>query len=301
MSTPVAGLSHHPAAEIVAIALRKICKLANGKKHMELVEQCAAFLENVNTLIPATVQRSDEAAEQQPDPSLQAALSEAAEEAAEAATKPVAAAASGPPSHANSSNLSTSKSVSQLPSVASSALSPEEAQQRAASIKAHFEAADIEEAAHDFGVGTAPPPEGEAAAVAAPADAPAADSAPPHASLTTDGPHPTMLRSGVSAVEAVHNAATADLLADIVPRTETALPDAVCSRVLAVLRAAIETGRPNIMEVALDCIQKLIAFKFLQVVSPSRPFFFGRFGTLQHPRAFQPPPTTCRAPRTRLI
>ena len=38
----------------------------------------------------------------------------------------------------------------------------------------------------------------------------------------------------------------------------------VLSRVLAVLRLAIETDRPAVVEVALDCIQKLIAFQFLQ-------------------------------------
>jgi hypothetical protein len=37
-----------------------------------------------------------------------------------------------------------------------------------------------------------------------------------------------------------------------------------CAQVVDMMRAAIASERPAIMEVALDCLQKLIAFKFLQ-------------------------------------
>ncbi len=35
---------------------------------------------------------------------------------------------------------------------------------------------------------------------------------------------------------------------------------------LGIFRLAVETQRPEVIEVALDCIQKLIAFRFLQVL-----------------------------------
>ncbi|GFH13961.1 brefeldin A-inhibited guanine nucleotide-exchange 2-like, partial [Haematococcus lacustris] len=53
-------------------------------------------------------------------------------------------------------------------------------------------------------------------------------------------------------------------LPDLVPRTATALSDPVLTKIVNVMRLAIQTERPNIIEVALDCLQKLIAFRFMQ-------------------------------------
>eukprot|EP00198_Chlamydomonas_reinhardtii_P005607 XP_001694943.1 SEC7/BIG-like ARF-guanine nucleotide exchange factor [Chlamydomonas reinhardtii] len=53
-------------------------------------------------------------------------------------------------------------------------------------------------------------------------------------------------------------------LPDLVPRTATALPDPVCDRILGIFRLAVDTQRPEVIEVALDCIQKLVAFRFMQ-------------------------------------
>ena len=177
--------------------------------------------------------------------------------------------------------------------------SMEQRHPQAAAVKAHFEAEDIAEATADFTAPSLTSPGGStgvAAAGPAPALAPPQDAAAPtdiaaggagaapdasNAQPTAieaagDGaaPGPTSLgldgnlRSGVAAADAVSTAAAAELLPAIMPRTSDALPDAVCSRVLAVLRAAIEAGIENnvvsIPEVCLDCIQKLIAFRFLQ-------------------------------------
>lgn len=43
---------NHPAAEIVAIALRKIRKVANHKKYVKLTDACKDFLDNIQIIIP---------------------------------------------------------------------------------------------------------------------------------------------------------------------------------------------------------------------------------------------------------
>jgi hypothetical protein len=50
----------------------------------------------------------------------------------------------------------------------------------------------------------------------------------------------------------------------LAPRTATALPDAACSKVLGIMQKSVDTGKAAIIEIALDCIQKLVAFSFLQ-------------------------------------
>eukprot|EP00798_Chlamydomonas_sp_ICE-L_P027641 gene27641-7279_t len=43
----------HPAAEIVAIALRKVIKNAHARKNSTLIEECKLFLENIHIIVPA--------------------------------------------------------------------------------------------------------------------------------------------------------------------------------------------------------------------------------------------------------
>jgi hypothetical protein len=45
-------MSHHPAAEIVAIALRKIQKAGNNKKYQALLDRCQAFLDSLHLIFP---------------------------------------------------------------------------------------------------------------------------------------------------------------------------------------------------------------------------------------------------------
>eukprot|EP00879_Flechtneria_rotunda_P009955 GHRR01010411.1.p1 GENE.GHRR01010411.1~~GHRR01010411.1.p1 ORF type:complete len:1258 (+),score=566.72 GHRR01010411.1:286-4059(+) len=51
---------------------------------------------------------------------------------------------------------------------------------------------------------------------------------------------------------------------DLAQRTETAISDAAAVAVMQVLHMAVATLKPNILEVALDLIHKLIAFRYLQ-------------------------------------
>ena len=255
----------HPAAEIVAISLRKIVKLSNNKKHPQLHDEIKLFLDNIQQLIPAVPsppEASSLGSALASNPSLQAALKETPDDAAMV-----------PPSHG--------RSISMVPPAESTSSSSLNLQLRVSSLaKAHFEADDIAAAAVEF---TQDGAAAEASPAATPPDAPPSPPAPPAGGATGEGsqgpPNPPpqpfhhhhhsqsssgVLSSGISALDAVSAGATAALMTDIVPRTETALPDEVLSRVLAVLRLAVESDRPNIIEVALDCIQKLIAFKFLQ-------------------------------------
>ena len=54
---------NHPAAEIVAIALRKVQKLAAGKKHQQLLDACKDLLDNLQTVVsPVATTREDASA-----------------------------------------------------------------------------------------------------------------------------------------------------------------------------------------------------------------------------------------------
>ncbi|GAX80611.1 hypothetical protein CEUSTIGMA_g8046.t1 [Chlamydomonas eustigma] len=244
---------NHPAAEIVVIALRKICKLAVGKKHADLVESCKQFIDNIQDIVPSDSNGRNTASATEAinsNPSLQEALKEAADEDLQGQEGKTGI---------EGSNLATAGSLANQHESLPAAV---DLQLRVSSVKAHFEAADLAEAAvvsFESGEGISSSQMSSDLATANVTD----NSTHERPSLTSDNAS-ALLNSGVSAVEAVSAAATADLLPDIVPRTDTALPDASCSRILAILRLAVETERPNIIEIALDCIQKLIAFKFLQ-------------------------------------
>jgi hypothetical protein len=253
---------NHPAAEIVAIALRKVQKLAAGKKHQQLLDACKDLLDNLPAVVAPHATREAAAGAAPQAPAEGSTWHEGGGTHESASNAPGSAHGGGSSMHAP-----TESSEQRLTEVAS--------------VKAHFETApeDIVKATAEYNAAD-PTPEGVPLPATAEMELPTAASGPdaPAAPAPTAAPAPvpavpspprpvgddTVLSSGVTALDAVSAAATADLLPDIVQRTDTALPDSACARILSVLRLAVETDRPLIIEVALDCIQKLIAFKFLQ-------------------------------------
>lgn len=228
---PAASPTLHPAGEIVAIALRKIKKVANSRKYQALLDECQAFLENISTIIPPLAPGSSVQAS-----ALSAALRTQAETAAEAAAEEEQhrAAAQGP----EAPHVAQGEEGAAPAAPAEEPASTSHPAPTLAEVKAHFAEEDIAEAAsasNAFALGDSrvPTPGGAAPSAAGGA-------------------------GGEGAVGAAMG------LPDLVPRTEVALPDAVCLRIIGIMRLAVETTRPNIIEIALDCVQKLIAFKFLQ-------------------------------------
>lgn len=211
-----AGMSHHPAAEIVAIALRKVLKLASGRKYQALQEECNAFLENIDTIIPPLPPARGSNAQ------LQIPLTPPAQAPPEATTQAAQPAADPTP---------TADATPAAPAAAQadSAAADAAADAPAASGDA---APSIQEAAVDT------------------AEAPRAQDGP--SELSPSPPPNDAPRQPASP------------LPPMAVRTEMALPDGVALRIIAILRSVIGSERPPAMEAALDCIQKLIAFKFLQ-------------------------------------
>lgn len=237
----------HPAAEIVAIALKKICKVANSRKYSKLHEECRLFLDELHLIIPAAgtaggtrllvYGRSDTGSTT--DLASQAAATAATSRRASVDGRTAAAAATPPP-EAETPDTGTPRPAAGDDAQAGASGAPEDAAQQPAQDGA-TPAAEGQDAA-------APATVPEAAAEA-PSDAPAQ----PDASIAVAAPP-------------VRPAAPPEPeLPDLVPRTATALPDPVCDRILGIFRLAVDTQRPEVIEVALDCIQKLVAFRFMQV------------------------------------
>lgn len=209
MASAPQHVAAHPAAEIVAITLRKLLKLANRKHHATLMAEAQGLLDSLPQLLPPEGHAAGSA---RSDARLQAALSES--------ITPVEGSSSAMPD-----------------------LSP------------HTPALDSEPSSAPAFPGDALQPEG-AEGIVAPTL--------PAAALEDKG--------GAVKIEAAPAPAAADTapvpvlapLPDLITRTETALPTAVCDKIIAVMRLATATVRPNIMEPAVDCVQKLIAFRFLQ-------------------------------------
>jgi hypothetical protein len=244
---------YHPAAEIVAIALRKICKVANSRKYAKLHEECRLFLDELHLIIPA------------------------------------AGTAGGPRLliYGRSDVGSTVDLSAQAGS--SSRRSSMDGRAQPPSVVAHAAAEDTGGAAQPRVSQAA---EAQAAFVVAEDEAPGSSGteAPPG---TAAGGEPTgeprrvppsssPSASQLAARELGHGARRSNELdsrpgpagsqsvdepelPDLVPRTDTALPDPVCDRIIGIFRLAVDTMRPEVIEVALDCIQKLVAFRFLQV------------------------------------
>jgi hypothetical protein len=123
--------------------------------------------------------------------------------------------------------------------------------------------------------GTPPPPQSApqsdsgsppASQTAAPpvADASAEAQAQPAAAQAASPPSTPHTEASAGADAASYAAQLHEGL-PLTPRSEMAISDAAAGAVMRVFRLAVETGRAQIVEVVLDCIQKLIAFKFLQV------------------------------------
>lgn len=240
---------NHPAAEIVAIALRKIRKVANSRKYQALLDECQKFLDNIQQIIPPLAAAGDAAKQLvTANPGLQEALQESAaavqapaddaasddgrEDDSKGAGAGSAPDASAPVSRGNSKSLGLTPPSSQLDLQQAASAS-------AAAVKAHFAEEDIAEAASS-GLS------GEVGAVT-PTGASSAGGAP-----------------GAPGSSGASTGFVGGPLPDLVPRTEVALPDKVTARIIAIMRMAVDTQRPNVIEIALDCVQKLIAFKFLQ-------------------------------------
>ncbi|PNH01848.1 Protein transport protein sec72 [Tetrabaena socialis] len=241
---------YHPAAEIVAIALRKICKVANSRKYAKLLEECKSFLDELHLIIPAAgtaggkrllvYGRSD--------------VGSTADLAARAAGSGHAA---GP--------------ASRRPSTDGRQPAPPAAPAPTAPAADAVGAAELPDAAT---AAAAAPAEGAAPQAAAPSgsEGAAAEPAPSEAQPPADEPPPAVPEpAAVAAPEPPAAAKPPPVVAapepelpELVARSETALPDPVCDRVIGIFRLAIDTQRPEVIEVALDCIQKLVAFRFLQ-------------------------------------
>jgi hypothetical protein len=227
-------MSQHPAAEIVAIALRKIQKVANNKKYQALLDECQAFLDSINTIFPAPGKTTAQATTTTP------ALTLVDTQQASAGNTDVIT-SEAPAGHKEQTNRSavtdhrsSKDGITQVVQASDKAGETVEdatahagpSTPKASEVKAHFADEDLAEARP--------------------------------ASYTTQTDTAQSVATGSLKTEA------AQPLPDLVPRTESALPDAVAARIITVMRSAVATERPNIIDVALDCIQKLIAFKFLQ-------------------------------------
>jgi hypothetical protein len=240
----------HPAAEIVAIALKKICKVANSRKYSKLHEECRLFLDELHLIIPAAgtaggtrllvYGRSDTGSTT--DLASQAAATAGTSRRASVDGRSAAAAPTPtPPPEEEATDTGTAKPPAADEAQAGGAGAPQDADAPPPAHEGATPTAEGQDAAGPAPEAAAEAPSGasaqaDAAATAAPAPAPARPPPPPEPELP-----------------------------DLVPRTATALPDPVCDRILGIFRLAVDTQRPEVIEVALDCIQKLVAFRFMQV------------------------------------
>jgi hypothetical protein len=217
--------SQSAAAEIVAIALRKFKKLANSRKHQALVDECTTFLDNIHQIIPALPEGSTGSTSSTPQ------LEQALQEAVNGAEEAPSAVQDQDAVEGSAGNEGGAAPPGPTPA------------------KQHFAEEDLAEAVNSMGEGSARP-------------TPSLPGTGATAAATST------LSQAATATSASAGSSTGNVpvqaLPDLVPRTETALPDAVLLRIIGIMRLAVETERPNIIEVALDCIQKLIAFKFMQ-------------------------------------
>jgi hypothetical protein len=232
-----ASMSQHPAAEIVAIALRKIQKVANNKKYQALLDASQGLLEALPTLLPVPG-------------STTASSSTAVGDATDAVKGINAAAAAGSVQQHSAEFDGSNVQAAGGDGASAPTLEPQSVEQTLErSLNDLNEGRRDGEATQAEGSVTG---QGEEAAGGAPLQPTAAAAPAAAAGAAADGSPKAPATSVVA-------------LPDLVPRTATAIEDSAALRIVAVMRLAVETDRPNIIEVALDCLQKLIAFKFLQV------------------------------------
>lgn len=245
--------ANHPAAEIVAIALRKIRKVANSRKFAKLSEDCKVFLDDIQRIIPPPGQRPDTAT----------AVTPTGTQAASTSNPFLTGNASPQRSagEADTSNHSTGRgSPRSLPEV------PNDSFSTAAAEDSSTGNLSDASSAHAAILDTAGLPALTIRATAG-NGLPSSQPASPQASGTSAQAayEQAGISQGSNAPSQAPRFETAPLsFPDLVPRSETALGDAASLQIVAIMRQAVESQKPEVIEVALDCLQKLIAFRFLQ-------------------------------------
>lgn len=262
---------HHPAAEIVSIALRKIIKSNTGRKHASLTQECKELLESIHVIIPPLSAHSAAVVPPRISPTKDSTVSLEGQAAGATAEDNVSEPGSDT-SGVSQSRLADKSPDPQTPlehrliverksSLAhrDSESSFEKAEAAYANINAKPEVEDggASEASE---APTAQQQEDEAAALASCA-------AEEHARQQEHDrlQHEKQLQERVNADEKEQSASQLTLFPqDLHPRTEEAISDAAAKAVTKVMRMAVDTAKPPIVEVALECLQKLVAFRFLQ-------------------------------------
>ncbi|WIA22572.1 hypothetical protein OEZ86_009559 [Tetradesmus obliquus] len=238
MSQPSSNLQHQPAAELISNALHKIKKLAGGRKHAELSQQCQGLIDSIHEVLsPEFAAR----AAAQPKAAAQAEAVAAADEPATPAADSAAGTAEQPEQDTTSGRAASSSGGVAAAEPPDSNGSPAAAADDSAAAAAAAAAAGTAESA-DAATAEAEAAAAEAAAAAAALEKRAADAARLAAAVQLPQLQPQ----------------------DLVQRTDSAISDAAATSVMQVLQLAVDTLRPNIVEVTLDLIHKLIAFRYLQ-------------------------------------
>ncbi len=220
MAEPVPALPVSPAAEIVAIAIRKIVQRLDAKKQQDVLEDCKSFLASIHQIIPAHP-------EQQPG-----TLSLSSSAAASLPTSPQARDGQQQEEEQQQQQQQEGQQTQRENVAEAAPLQDQEAAPPATPVKAGN--------TQDGGV-----PE-------TPTQAP-----------EEQGAEGTPLKPWSAQMPQAGQPAI-PLAYSLAPRTATALPDTVCSKVLAILQRAADTGKAAVIEIVLDCLQKLVAFSFLQ-------------------------------------
>lgn len=236
---------NHPAAEIVAIALRKIRKVANNRKFAKLTDACKEFLDNIQIIIPPLPEGVYAGAKTLTTSHSNAGLSEQVTGQDYAASEP------GSPPSSPSRRASQDGALSRLQHATSAHSS--------VAVSTGGEVQGDANAAAG-GEGSATVSRVSSAAQLGPGEGASTGDA---ATATT----PAQVQAAQSSVTDSTTDAASNMLdeyPELAARTETALPLVTCRAIVDVMRLAVETQRPDVIEIALDCIQKLIAFRFLQ-------------------------------------
>ncbi len=256
---------YHPAAEIVAIALRKICKVANSRKYAQLQEEAKLFLDELHLIIPAAgtaggsrllIYGKGAGASTADLPGLGGGAQSAPRSqrgSVDGRNPPPEEGPPGTPKAAQPAEGADAGGADAADQPTDST-APAHGQQSARPSAGGSEPAPAPETptAQEPQPQQPPPPgqdaaEGSSPPAAAAPPAPAGPSATSRTATAPSTPPPELD------------------LPEMVPRTDSALPDPVCDRIVGIFRLAVETQRPEVIEVAVDCLQKLIAFRFMQV------------------------------------
>lgn len=218
--------AQHPAAEIVAIALKKIISKSDPKRHQDIIDECNQFLAGIHQIIPAHPPAATPGQQQQQQ---------------KAGPDAVGQEQGSTQAHGNVGEAGKLQEKEHAPRPAQTSAGEQGTQQQ------QEQNSQSEERASDTKAEGAS--HAQAQASPDPAHAPSASS---EQQPEAEGSKPP---TQATAIPAAYSLA---------PRTPAALPDAVCSRVLTIMQRAGDTGKAQVIEVVLDCLQKLVAFSFLQ-------------------------------------